>query len=289
MKNDILSYADDSFLDSAKADFDKRKQNKKNIKFSTKKILIPIAASLAVVAAAGGMWKAGVFTNIPETADVKPVVTEAASAPEESVTEEIYEIQNAESDAPDILLENVVACVEPDTVTVGDIAEESSSGYSPEENEANYSSSYSPCLILGEDETAQVLPELITAPDTPSYSDSAVFPSQGEWFISPGITETVKNHEGEYVVYRLRIKLVTGGGTEIVTDEQTLKAEADRLFFECRALGLDNCIFEFSTYNDGMGGVKHELYANIYDTGFFENFPASSEYGYIISFINEYI
>lgn len=306
-KYDLMSCADDSFLDTAMSDFNNcGVRNSGKTKFRT---AVPIAAALAVVTVSAVLWKAGIFGRRPQnpvpeltTAPVPGVTLTETTAETETSAVTVTEKSSETADETAVLTaaaeQSGTAVSAPKTQAVGNgevsalpampapaesaadtekTAEDPAAATGTAENSAHGNG-----YALFGDETAPPLRTLIDSSDGGDLSVSAEsVPPAGSVDITPSVSRTFAEHSGEYVFFRVKITLYADGVA--VTDKDTLADESSRLF---SALGGDSGDTSLEVNTDGNGS---RLFLNTTDASVLDVLPsaASPAYGYRVSFENE--
>ena len=300
---DALAQTDEALLTEAEQSF--HPQTKKKT-VPLRRIILPAAASFAVLIAGAAVLKSGILTKT----DPKPVTP--------IPVKEVYEIG---SEVTEPVGNTEIAVEWEDTPTaIGETVDEngiaSSSGNSPIGDvtpEVNFgleeAVSNGVCLRVGEEQITGNEIKIITKADAGEHPAADVLtPEDGEVLVTPAVRDTVENHKGEDVYFRIKIELTHGqptNGEYRQITQQDMLAESDRLSDYCRQNGFDNCVFCVDTFtwsDDGtvstpgydpnapvtqpspQTNVRHTLYALSATAQLIENFPASPNYGYVLSF-----
>lgn len=254
----------------AVADIDEKwieESEAKEKKHTPWKYIVPIAACLAIAVAVAGIYnRAGKNVPLqPENSENVTnngyIVTERTTDKQKEPETEFTEKTETDSKKTDV-----------QKIETGEITTENGNGF---------------CIPAGETYDSIEYKKVIKKADKgiASGAASVVSAKAGEVFLSPGLSETIKNHIGENVYYRVVIE-PSANGMPVYSQEE-LEKEADRLYKWCQENGYADCTFSVSrhTYNDGQQS-EPELYGDFVTDKLIRNFPADN-YGYWIRFENE--
>ena len=254
----------------AVADIDEKwieESEAKEKKHTPWKHIVPIAACLAIAVAVAVVYN-GAGKNVPLQPENSENVTNNGYIVTEKTTEDQKETETEFTEKTETDSKKADAQI----IETGEITTENGNGF---------------CIPAGETYDNIEYKKVIKKSDKGISNGVASVrsPKEGEVLLSPGLSETIKNHIGENAYYRVVIELSANG--KIISSQKELEKEADRLYKWCQENGYTDCTFSVSryTYDDGHQS-ESELYGDFVTEKLIRNFPAD-EYGYWIRFENE--